>query len=405
MRKINTSRFHRATRTTPREINRQIVLNLVREHAPLSRADLARRMDVGRGMVTSLVSELIADGSVYEGAIGYVPRGRKPRMLHIRTADRMLIGVDVRFSLTYVMLADFAGRQVALETFPTHFDPDDLVPELAVRIRVMLREHGAAANCEGIGLVMPGMVDRRTGRVLNSPQLGWRDVDVRDALAEATGLPVHVENAPIACALAQMWLNPRRIDGVDNFVYVTVSDGVGTGVVVHGEVVRGSGDTAGEFGHIPLSFGGPRCLCGMEGCLEAYTSNLATLARYSGEDVGEPGARLRLREQGLTVTDLIARARAGDEKALGALTESARFLGIGLAGIIHALNPARIIVGGELTGAWDLLEGTLRETIQRRSLTAAAAATPVLPEESAFPRLLGAAALVVAPVFAAPKVA
>jgi predicted NBD/HSP70 family sugar kinase len=405
LRKINTSRFHRATRTTPREINRQIVLNLVREHAPLSRADLARRMEVGRGMVTSLVNELIAEGSVYEGAMGYVPRGRKPRMLHIRTADRLVVGVDVRFSLTYVMLADFDGRQVALETFGTRFDPADLVPELATRIRTMLRAHGADSNCEGIGLVMPGMVDRRTGRVLNSPQLGWRNVDVRDALASATGLPVHVENAPIACALAQMWLNPRRIDGVDNFVYVTVSDGVGTGVVVQGEVLRGNGDTAGEFGHIPLSMDGPRCLCGMDGCLEAYTSNLATLARYRGIDVGDPRSRLRLREEGLTVTDLIGRARSGDEKARDALLESARYLGVGLAGIIHAINPARIIVGGELTGAWDLLEETVRTTVQRRSLTGAAGSTPILPEESRFPRLLGAAALVVAPVFAAPKVA
>jgi predicted NBD/HSP70 family sugar kinase len=405
VRKINTSRFQRATRTTPREINRQIVLNLVREHAPLSRADLARRMEIGRGMVTSLVNELIADGSVYEGATGEAPRGRKPRMLHVRTADRLALAIDIRFSRTEVMLADFDGHPLVVETLSTRFDPVELVPALARSIRAILLSHGAETGCEGIGLLMPGMVDRGTGRVLNSPQLGWRDVNVRDALAEATGLPVHVENASVACALAQMWLNPRRRDGVDNFVYISVADGVGTGVVVGGEVLRGSGGTAGEFGHIPLNLEGPKCLCGLQGCLEAYTSNLATLARYAGVELADPESRLRLREEGLTVTDLIGRARAGDAKALWALQESARYLGIGIAGIIHAVNPGRIVIGGELTGAWDLLEDAVRESVRLRSLTASAAATPVLPEESRFPRLLGAAALVVAPVFAAPRIA
>jgi predicted NBD/HSP70 family sugar kinase len=406
VRKINTTSFHRATRTTPRQVNRQILLNLVREHAPLSRADLARRMEIGRGMVTSLVNELIAEGFVYEGARGEAPRGRKPRMLHIRTADRLALAIDIRFSRTDVMLADFDGHPLAIEALATSFDPVELVPELARSIRAMLHSYGAAADCEGIGLLMPGMVDRGTGRVLNSPQLGWRDVNVRDALAEATGLPVYVENASVACALAQMWLNPRRRrDGVDNFVYVSVSDGVGTGVVVGGEVLRGSGGTAGEFGHIPLNLEGPKCLCGLRGCLEAYTSNLATLARYAGVEVADPDSRLRLREEGLTVTDLIARARAGDGKALWTLQESARYLGIGIAGIIHAVNPARIVIGGEIVGAWDLLEDTVRESVRLRSLTASAAATPVIPEESQIPRLLGAAALVVAPVFAAPRIA
>src|SRR3954471_8625165 len=109
MRKINTHSFVRATRTTPRDINRQILLNLVRERQPVSRADLARLMRIGRGMVTSLVAELIADGSIYEGPTVDAPRGRRPMMLCVRTKDRLAIAVDVRFSRTYIMLSDFAG--------------------------------------------------------------------------------------------------------------------------------------------------------------------------------------------------------------------------------------------------------------------------------------------------------
>ena len=132
MRKINTRSFIRATRSTPREINRQIVLNLVREHQPISRADLARRMRVGRGMVTSIVSELLLDGSIYEGSTVEAPRGRKPMMLHVRTHDRLVVAVDVRFSKTYVMLADFNGTPIALETFDTVAEPKALVAASAL---------------------------------------------------------------------------------------------------------------------------------------------------------------------------------------------------------------------------------------------------------------------------------
>jgi N-acetylglucosamine repressor len=406
MRKINTRSFVRATRSTPREINRQIVLNLVREHQPISRADLARRMNVGRGMVTYLVNELLREESIYEGEVVSAPRGRKPKMLYVRTRDRLVVAVDVRFSKTYVMLADFAGTPIALETFETRTDPAALVAELAGRIARLLEHHGAAGRCEGIGLVVPGMVDQRTGRVLNSPQLGWRDVDVRDALAAATRLPVQIENAPIACALAEMWLGQRGGEAPGDFVYVTVSDGVGAGVVVNRELVRGHANTAGEFGHIPIDLDGPPCLCGSRGCLEAYTSNLATLSRYLGHQLSQTATRELLHASGLTIDDVIARARAGEPRARAALEETARYLGAGLAIIVNALNPSQIFVGGEITAAWDLFAPVVRAEIRQRALTAGAAATPIVPDVAgSYPRLRGATALVAAPTFAAPQVA
>jgi N-acetylglucosamine repressor len=406
VRKINTRSFVRATRSTTREINRSILLNLVREHQPISRADLARRMRIGRGMVTSLVSELLAEGAVYEGATVDAPRGRKPKMLYVRTRDRLVVAVDVRFSRTYIMLSDFAGSELALETFETVAAPEALVAELATRIRRLLRAHRAAGSCEGIGLVVPGMIDQRSGRVLNSPQLGWRNVDVRDALAAATGLPVQVENAPIACALSQMWLGKRGGDAPPDFAYVTVSDGVGVGIVVNGQVVRGHANTAGEFGHIPIDLEGPYCLCGSRGCLEAYTSNLATLSRYLGQTLSPDALRPMLHSTGLTITDVIARARSGDERARAVLQETAQYLGVGLAVVVNTLNPSQIFVGGEITEAWDQIAPTIRATVRSRALTEAAGSTPIIPEPAnSMPRLRGGTALVAAPLFAAPEVA
>lgn len=406
MRKINTRSFVRATRSTPRAINRQIALNLVREHQPISRADLAREMRVGRSMVTSLVNELLREGAIYEGDPVDAPRGRRPTMLFVRTHDRLAIAIDVRFSRTFLMLTDFGGTALELETFDTDVAPKSLVAQLAPRIRRLLKAHRAAGTCHGIGLVVPGMVDQSTGRVLNAPQLGWRDVDIRDALAKATGLPVLIENAPVACALAQMWLGQTGSDTPRDFVYVTVSDGVGAGLVVNGEVVRGHGYSAGEFGHVPLDLDGPECMCGARGCVETYTSNLATLSRYHGHEFSPIVARELLTTSGVTIEDIIARARQGDARAVSALAVTARYLGTGLSVIINSLNPAQLYVGGEIVDAWDQIEPIVRDVIEQRALTTGAAATPIVPEAaSSHPRLRGATALVAAPIFAAPQVA
>ncbi len=406
MRKIDTGNFKLATRSTPRDVNRQIALNLVREHQPISRADLARRMSIGRGMVTSLISELLSAGVIYEGQTVDVPRGRRPKMLHLRVHDRLVIAVDVRLSRTSVALCDIAGTQLALETLATPEEPSGLVAELAARARRLLEAHGTAARCEGIGLVFPGMVDRRTGHVLHSPTLGWHDVEIRGPLAQATGLEVHIENGPIACALATMWMGKRADETNGDFAYLSVFDGVGAGIVVNGQILRGHGDTAGEFGHIALVADGPRCLCGAHGCLEAHTSNLATLARYLGLELAAPETRVRLIQSGLTVGDLITRARTGDERALASVRGTGAWGGVGASMIVTALNPSRIFVGGEITAAWDILDPLLRHEVATRALTRAAAETPLVPQPFApNPRLRGAIALVAAPMFAAPQVA
>ena len=408
MRKINTRDFHVATRTTSRDINRHIALNLIREHQPISRADLARGMKMTRGVVSVLVQELIAQGLIYEGATGEAARGRKPTFLHIRTHDRMVVAVDVRFTRTYLMLCDFSGRELAIESYDTIFSIPEFVKDLAGRIRKLLKTHGLGVRCEGIGLVVPGMVDQRTGKILNAPALGWRDVDIRTKLSGATGLSVHVENSGRASALAQLWLKRGEATGGHNFVYISVSDGVGLGIVVNGELLRGRDQIAGEFGHMPINLDGPRCMCGANGCWEVYTSNLATLARYFGWNLSKHSPK-RLKDaerSSFTVLDVVARARSGDSKALAAVLATGRFLGLGIASIINIVNPDCIYVAGEITTAWDLIEDTVRQAICERALTEGAVRTPLrVASAHDYPRLRGAAALIAAPTFAAPRVA
>ena len=408
MRKINTRSFVLATRGTPREVNRQILLNLVRDNEPICRADLARRMDIARGMVTSLVNELKSEGMLYEGATVDSPRGRRPQMLYVHTRGHLVISVDVRFHRTLVMLGDISGMALGSLVYETVVDPAVFVDSLTLHVQRLLAAHADAdaGVVLGLGLVVPGIVDCETGRVLNSPHLGWHNFDVRDALSAAVGLPVFVENAPIACALAHMWLSQRGGSEANDFVYLSVADGVGTGIVSNGQVMHGTRNSAGEFGHIPLSADGPHCHCGGRGCLEAYVSDLATVVRYLGEEFSPRTARGLVQASGLTVSDVVRRCNAGDPRAIAALEATGRYLGAGLAVIVNAVSPAKICVGGDIVGAWSVIEPFITRTIRERALTDAAAATPVMHEEGgAQARLRGATALVAAPRFAAPSIA
>jgi predicted NBD/HSP70 family sugar kinase len=404
MRKIDPRRFQIAKRRTSREINRQIALTLIRTHQAVSRADLARLMGTRRGAASVLVNELLAEGLIFEGATGEGRgRGRKPTFLYIDSRERYVIALDIRASRTYMMATDVMGRPlVGISHFPTPRDLKALIEDLSRRIKSIVADHPDVA-CQGVGVAVPGMTDPSSGRVVHAPTLGWRDVNFKDPLSAAVQLPVHVENSGRACALAQVWAT-RGGAHTGDLAFVSVSDGVGVGIVVNGEILRGRHNIAGEFGHVPISIDGPRCSCGATGCWEAYISNLATLSRYFGRNANDP--KPISANSSFTIEDLIARARNGDAKALAALHSTGRYLGLGLASIINSVDPGTVYIGGEITAAWDLIESSVRAALKERALTDLTARTDIRTVSAdEHPRLRGAAALVAAPAFAAPMVA
>lgn len=408
MRKINPKKFKTATRGTSREINRQIALTLIRSHQPVSRADLSRLMDTNRANVTFLINELLEEGLVREGATGNdAKRGRRPTFLHINSKQSYAIAVDVRTTRTFLMMTDSIGNQIGeVVSFPTEIVPANFVKSLSRRINRLVKDNESGATCKGIGVVVPGMVDIKTGVVINAPGLGWRDVKFLALLKkEFADIEIHIENSGKSCALSQAWSERNDFHTQDDLVFVSVSDGVGVGVIVNGELMRGKHNTAGEFGHVPLSIDGPPCACGSNGCWEVYISNLATLSRYLGKNISKRQP-MSLENADFTVEDLIDRARSGDGKALAAIHLTARYLGLGLASIINAFDPSQIFIGGEITEAWDLIEAQVRGAIQERTLTKELGATPIrIVPAIEYPRLRGAVALVAAPAFAMPKVA
>ena len=403
MRKIDLTNFQVATSETARDINRRIVLNLIRNHQPISRADLARHSGLQRSTVSVITEKLIEEDWVREGASGHVPRGRRPRFLHLNKERVGIIGVNVRPAKTMIGLADLDANFVAQESLPTARDPKSFIADLAPRLRNLMKLR-PEISYEGIGVSLPGRVDLNSQKLVFAPNLGWEPMDLKTPLEEATGLPVELENAANACALAEFWFGPRR-EGVQNLVAVTVSEGIGTGLILNHQLARGSSGMTGEFGHITVVDEGLECRCGNRGCWEIYASNSAAIRYYTGSSSSvRNGKAARSQAASPAFDDILRLAEQGDAKAVDAISQVARYLGAGIALLVTGLAPDIIVVVGEITRAWNLVGPIIDEVVKSRSFTHAS--TRVVPTDPAGdPRLRGTIALVLQKHFGAPSVA
>jgi predicted NBD/HSP70 family sugar kinase len=402
MRKIDLTNFQVATSETARNINRRIALNIIRRFQPLSRADLARRSGLQRSTVSAIVGQLIAEGWVTEGASPVSSRGRRPRFLHLNVERAGIIAVDVRPVTTRVGLAGLDARFLMQTEWPTPASPEEFTGELARTVASFRSSHPEIV-CEGVGVSVPGRVDV-SGRIVFAPNLHWEGTELRQLLERAIGLPVVIENAASACALAELWFG-RQADDVRHLVAVTVSEGIGVGLLVNGQLVHGRGAMAGEFGHVTLDENGPPCSCGKSGCWERYASNSAAARFYQelsgdGPVAGQPAVP----RAALRIDDILRLADEGDRRAAKTLEHVAHYLGIGLANIVTGLAPQVVIIVGEVTAAWDRIGPIVLDVVKRRTLQTNT--TPIVPTDPATqPRLRGAVTLVVQEHFGAPNVA
>jgi predicted NBD/HSP70 family sugar kinase len=258
---------------------------------------------------------------------------------------------------------------------------------------------------EGIGVSLPGRVDLGSGRLVFAPNLGWGEFDLKTPLEQATGLSVELENAANACALAEVWFG-RHTEGVSNLIAVTVSEGIGTGLILNQQLVRGSTGLAGEFGHISVVDDGLECRCGNRGCWEVYASNSAAVRYYSqsASTVRADKAGSKLAGPEPAFEDILRLAKQNDPKAVESINKMAHYLGLGIALLITGLAPDVIVVVGEVTRVWDQVGAIISRVIRERSRTHAK--TRIVPTDPATqPRLQGTIALVLQKHFGAPAVA
>jgi predicted NBD/HSP70 family sugar kinase len=388
MQVIDAKRTQGASSEVVRDINRRIVLNLIRTRQPISRADLARVSGLQRSTISLIVEQLIQENWVLEGPTGRLPRGRRPTFLRLNN-ERVIIGVDIRPVQTTVALADANGKFISQEAMVTSPDPKMALQALIECINRVKRSC-RGKMIEGIGISLPGRFDHSSDRLVFAPNLAWRDVDLRNPIVKETGLEVELENAANACVLAAVWFD--RMEQGRNLVVVTVSEGIGTGILANGQLVRGLNGMAGEFGHVPLDSKGPVCGCGSRGCWEVFASNRAAL-RYYLEGGSEPN--------GLTFPDLLSRAEHGDTRAAKALETMAQYLGRGMRMIVAGLAPERIIVVGDLTRSWHRFGSVIEAEVQAQVLPGGCAPQLVPAYEDGMARLRGTVALVLQKHFSA----
>lgn len=358
-----------------RDFNRRIVLNLIRTRQPVSRADLARASGMQRSTISLIVEELLDCHWVLEGPAVKLPRGRRPTFLRLNE-ERAIIGVDIRPIWTTIALADVNGKFGERDTMPTPRDPGRAIPEIVARIKAMIQA-APGKKFEGIGISLPGRYSPDVDRLVFAPNLGWRDVDLRGPIAAATGLEVELENAANACALAAVWFD--HVESFRNIVVLTVSEGIGAGLLVNGQLALGMGGMAGEFGHVSIDPDGPLCSCGGRGCWEVFGSNRAAV-RYYGRDIA--------------FTDLLTCADEGDPAAVAAIERMADHLGRGMRLIVAGLAPERIIVIGDLTRSWERFGPILEARIAEHALPGGQSPRITPAHEDGLARLRGTVALV-----------
>jgi len=395
-RKIDLNNFQSATTKTARDINRRIVLNLIRKHQPISRADLARHSRLQRSTVSAITEQLIAERWVTMGAQGDLPRGRKPTFLHLNGDRAAILGVDIRPAETTIVVADLSMRFLTQETMPTNEDPERFIKELCRRICHTMQSH-PRLTFEGIGVAVPGRVDLAAGKLTFAPNLSWKSIDLKTPLEHATGLSVELENAANACALAEIWSGCYS-EHVRNLIAVTISEGIGVGMILNGQLIRGVGGMAGEFGHVTIQKDGPMCNCGNKGCWEVCGSNTVAV-RYFNERATNGGTG-KSSPPGFTA--ILRLAEQGDVLAGEALDRMAKGLGGGLAMLVTGLSPDVIVLVGEATSAWERIGPIVNEAVKRRLITGLQ--TRILPTDPRTqPRLRGAIALVLQEHFGAPQ--
>ncbi|HEX9425757.1 MAG TPA: ROK family transcriptional regulator [Pyrinomonadaceae bacterium] len=388
MRRIDLRTVQAANLHTIRDINRQIVLNYVREREPISRATIARETALQRSTISEIVEALTDEGLVEEIGEGKSTGGRRPTLLRLRTVGAIAIGVAITPTYTTIASSDLAGVVVQKEAFPTDPDPERTMN----RIVEIIRRFSKQGSIEGVGVSIPGLVTPATGNVIFVPYFKWRDLPIAETISQSTGLPVTIDNDANAVALAELWFGRPEVRDARDFIFVLVAEGIGTGIIFDGQVYRGVPGAAGEFGHMIVGSNAPfPCSCGSDDCWEAFASERAATARYK---------KLSGASNAPDFDTLIERALAGEQEAKAALTETARYLGIGISNLVVGLSPEAVIVGGAITRAWPLIEKALTEKIERSIRRGLPSARILRSTLNGDPTLMGALSLVLISKFA-----
>jgi len=358
-----------ATGQRIREHNAAVLLRMVWDHARgISRADLARGLGLSPSTVSAITNEFLANGLIVEDRMVRARSGRPPILLRFRDDRFVLIGVEIGGSHLSCVRTDMRGtiEHHASELFDVPSDPDATLARVEELVHAALSDVEPDRRWVGLGVGVPSPLDTDTPGRLSARSLPhWAEVDRGRRLYECFGMPVLLDNDANLGALAEAWWGAGR--GLSNFTYVKVATGVGAGHIINGQIFRGSNGIAGEIGHCAVTSRGRACRCGLTGCLEAESSSGAILDK-ARERIANASLPTRLQADTLSIAGLVEAAHAGDPLATEVIADAGYHLGIAMANLVSLLNPSRVILGGHITMAGDLLLRPLRRAMSDRAL-------------------------------------
>ncbi|KAA3655828.1 MAG: ROK family transcriptional regulator [Chloroflexi bacterium] len=356
-----------------RKLNTATILNLLRTTAPVSRAELAKQTGLNRSTVSSIVNQLLQNDLVRETELQREGVGRPGMSLTLNPDGGAAIGVELGVDFISVVVSDL----LAQVRWRVYVDVDASLGQAVIvnRAEAIIDEvlaETAVSNLPifGIGVGVPGLVDVQSGVIKLAPNLQWQDVPIKSMWQERFQLPVHVENEANAAALGEHYFGVAK--ETNDFIYLSAGVGLGGGIMLQGQLFRGSGGYAGEIGHMTIDVDGALCSCGRRGCWETVVGPRA-VERLIRTQIRE-GADSLLTDmaQGnvetITFDQIVEAAHQGDAVAESALQKVAVSLGIGIANLVNVFNPEMIVLGGRLRLAGELITPTIAQTVQQNSL-------------------------------------
>ncbi len=359
-----------------KSLNRSVILTIIREHGPISRADIAKQTKLTPPTVTNIVSELLETGIIKESAIGESKGGRKPILLTIEAKHSFIIGVDVGGHSVRAVLTDLDAtidKQVT-HALPPKMDEHAFLNVLKkVIMHLIERTTCSKDKIIGIGVGMHGIVDHQSGVAVFAPNFNLSHIPIKERLEQTFGITTYVENDARALALGESWFGNGK--DIDHVLCVNVGTGIGAGVILNNELFYGHHGTAGEIGHTIVDINGEKCQCGSYGCLQTVASSIA-LQERALEQL-KKGRESILTTEGLTGERIHECALKGDRLSIEILAETGTYLGVGILNMIHFMNPEKVIIGGGVSRAGDFVLEPLKKVIRTKALTEEARNTEI----------------------------
>ena len=389
-----------------KQINKSIVLNIIRKKGNISRAEIAHITGLNKSTVSFLVDELINEGFVKEEGPGESKGGRKPIILSINERAGCIIGIDLDVNYILIVLTDLMANVIWEKKIDIKIGENQQT--IIERLIELIDE--AISNAPetirgilGIGIGVPGIVDYKKGSILLAPNLKWENVPLKQIIEDKFKIKVHIDNEANVGAIGEKWFGA----GIkyNNLVYVSAGIGIGTGIIINGELYRGTVGLAGEMGHMTIDIHDHQCRCGNTGCWENYASEKALLEYINTQLLmGKSDEYINKNNfYTLSAIDIIDYARKGSKIAVEALKEIGRKLGVGVVNIINTFNPELIIIGNTLSLADDLILNEVLKEVEEKSLVYRYYKVKIKTSKLQFHAgAIGAVSLVISELFAYP---